>query len=141
LRGLDRVDITRQDDVYWTLRTTLVARREDLEPFDRAFEAWFLRRSARMPARREVDPRSPHKDARRVRRDPRAGREAAPADGEPDSIGHSAHEVLRHKDFAAMSPEEFAAARRLIAQLAVKRPARRSHRLRRDRRGRLLDMR
>ena len=30
LRGLDRVDITRQDDVYWTLRTTLVARREDL---------------------------------------------------------------------------------------------------------------
>ena len=45
LRGLDRVDITRQDDVYWTLRTTLVARREDLEPFDRAFEAWFLRRS------------------------------------------------------------------------------------------------
>jgi len=26
LRGLDRVDITRQDDVYWTLRTTLVAR-------------------------------------------------------------------------------------------------------------------
>ena len=28
LRGLDRVDITRQDDVYWTLRTTLVARME-----------------------------------------------------------------------------------------------------------------
>ena len=49
LRGLDRVDITRQDDVYWTLRTTLVARREDLEPFDRAFEAWFLRRSVRVP--------------------------------------------------------------------------------------------
>ena len=45
LRGLDRVDITRQDDVYWTLRTTLVARREDLEPFDRAFDAWFLRRA------------------------------------------------------------------------------------------------
>ena len=45
LRGLDRVDVTRQDDVYWTLRTTLVARREDLEPFDRAFDAWFLRRA------------------------------------------------------------------------------------------------
>ena len=24
LRGLDAVDVTRQDDVYWTLRTTLV---------------------------------------------------------------------------------------------------------------------
>ena len=43
LRGLDEVGVTRQDDVYWTLRTTLVARREEIEPFDRAFQAWFLR--------------------------------------------------------------------------------------------------
>jgi uncharacterized protein with von Willebrand factor type A (vWA) domain len=141
LRGLDRVDITRQDDVYWTLRTTLVARREDLEPFDRAFEAWFLRRSVRVPARREVDPRSMHKDAARVRRDPRVGREAAPADGEPDSIGHSAHEVLRHKDFAAMTPEELIAARALIAAMVTDRPTRRSHRLRAHRRGHVLHMR
>jgi uncharacterized protein with von Willebrand factor type A (vWA) domain len=141
LRGLDAVDVTRQDDVYWTLRTTLVARREDLEPFDRAFEAWFLRRAVRTPARREVDPRSMHKDAARVRRDPRAGREAAPADGEPDSIGHSAHEVLRHKDFAAMTPEELAAARALIAEMVTDRPRRRSHRLRAHRRGHVLHMR
>ena len=60
LRGLDRVDITRQDDVYWTLRTTLVARREDLEPFDRAFDAWFLRRYSRPPrAMRESSAHSP----------------------------------------------------------------------------------
>jgi uncharacterized protein len=141
LRGLDRVDITRQDDVYWTLRTTLVARREDLDPFDRAFDAWFLRRAGRAPARRELDPRSMPKDAHRVRRDPRAGREAAPADGEPDSIGHSPHEVLRRKDFAAMSPEELAAARALIAAMVTDRPVRRSHRLRADRRGRVLHMR
>jgi uncharacterized protein with von Willebrand factor type A (vWA) domain len=141
LRGLDAVDVTRQDDVYWTLRTTLVARREDLEPFDRAFDAWFLRRAARTPARREVDPRSLHKDAKRVRRDPRAGREAAPAEGEPDSIGHSAHEVLRQKDFAAMSPEELAAARALIAEMVTDRPRRRSHRLRAHRRGHVLHMR
>jgi uncharacterized protein with von Willebrand factor type A (vWA) domain len=141
LRGLDAVDVTRQDDVYWTLRTTLVARREDLEPFDRAFDAWFLRRAARTPARREVDPRSLHKDAKRVRRDPRAGREAAPAEGEPDSIGHSAHEVLRRKDFAAMSPEELAAARALIAEMVTDRPRRRSHRLRAHRRGHVLHMR
>jgi uncharacterized protein with von Willebrand factor type A (vWA) domain len=141
LRGLDRVDITRQDDVYWTLRTTLVARREDLAPFDRAFDAWFLRRAVRFPGRRETDPRSMPKDARRVRRDAKAGREAAPADGEPDSIGHSAHEVLRQKDFAAMSPEELAAARALIAAMVTDRPVRRSHRLRAHRRGRVLDMR
>jgi uncharacterized protein with von Willebrand factor type A (vWA) domain len=76
LRGLDHVDITRQEDVYWTLRTTLVARREDLDPFDRAFDAWFLRRAGRRPERREPDPRRPRKGAKRVRRD--AGPEAAP---------------------------------------------------------------
>jgi uncharacterized protein with von Willebrand factor type A (vWA) domain len=141
LRGLDHLDITSQEDVYWTLRTTFVARREDLATFDRAFDAWFLRRAGRIAPRRDVDPRTLHTSARRVRRDPQAGREAAPADGEPDSIGHSAHEVLREKDFAAMTPEEMAAARKLIAQLAVRRPSRRSHRLRRDRRGRVLDMR
>jgi uncharacterized protein with von Willebrand factor type A (vWA) domain len=141
LRGLDHLDITSQEDVYWTLRTTFVARREDLDTFDRAFDAWFLRRAGGPPPPREVDPRLLHKGARRLRRDPRMGREAAPAEGEPDSIGHSAHEVLREKDFAAMTPAELAAARKLLSQLAVRRPTRRSHRLRRDRRGRVLDMR
>jgi uncharacterized protein with von Willebrand factor type A (vWA) domain len=141
LRGLDHVDITSQEEVFWTLRTTLVARREDLETFDRAFDAWFLRRAGRALPRRDVDPRSLYKDAKRVRRDPRGTREAAPADGEPDSIGHSAHEILRQKDFAAMTPDELAAARSLIAAMATDRPVRRSHRLRRHRRGRILDMR
>jgi uncharacterized protein len=141
LRGLDILDITSQQDVYWTLRTTFVARREDLETFDRAFDAWFLRRTGRVPPRRDVDPEALRQGARRIRRDPRSAREAAPSQGEPDAIGHSAHEVLREKDFAAMTPEEMAAARRLIAELGLRRPLRRSHRMRRDRRGRALDMR
>ncbi|HMI72101.1 MAG TPA: hypothetical protein VK510_19040, partial [Solirubrobacteraceae bacterium] len=105
LRGMDHVDITDQEQVFFALRTTLVARREDLATFDRAFDAWFLRRAGGALQRREIDPRSLHKDAKRVRRDPRGTREAAPADGDPDSIGHSAHEILREKDFAAMTPE------------------------------------
>jgi uncharacterized protein with von Willebrand factor type A (vWA) domain len=141
MRGMDHVDIADQEQVYFALRTTLVARREDLETFDRAFDAWFLRRAGKALQRREVDPRSLHKDAKRIRRDPRGTREAKPAEGEPDSIGHSAHEILREKDFAAMSPEELAHARRLIADMATARPNRRSHRLERHRRGRVLDMR
>src|SRR5437763_17199785 len=42
LRGLDSVELSRQDDVYWTLRQTLVSRREDLASFDVAFDSWFL---------------------------------------------------------------------------------------------------
>ena len=41
--ALDAVDLTRQEDVYFTLRQTLVSRHDELELFDRAFVAWFLR--------------------------------------------------------------------------------------------------
>ncbi|HEY2636446.1 MAG TPA: VWA domain-containing protein [Solirubrobacteraceae bacterium] len=139
LRGLDHVDIGRQDDVYWTLRATLVSRREELAPFDRAFHAWFLRRPVR-PPRRPDDPREVERAAQRVRRDAQAAH-AARDDGEPEHIGASTHEVLRRKDFAAMTPEEFAAARRAIAAMVAERPRRRSRRLENHRRGRLLHMR
>ncbi len=140
LRGLDEVDITRQDDVYWTLRTTLVARREELEPFDLAFRAWFLRARFRPPPR-EPDPRETRPGAQRVRRDARRLEDGATAAGQPETIGYSAHEVLRRKDFAAMSPAELSAVRRLIAEIDCQRPLRRSRRLRAHPRGRTLDMR
>ncbi len=60
LRGLDHLDITSQEDVYWALRTTFVARREDLATFDRAFDVWFLRRAGRVAPPREADPRTMH---------------------------------------------------------------------------------
>ncbi len=140
LRGLDQVDLTRQDDVYWTLRTTLVSRREEIEPFDRAFRAWFLRSRFRAVPR-DQDPRAPRPGAQRARRDAWLSGDPPPAAGEPESIGYSAHEVIRGKDFAAMSAEELAAVRKLIAQLQAARPRRRSRRLRADSRGRTLDMR
>ena len=43
MRGLGAVDVTRQEDVYFALRQTLVSRHDELELFDRAFVAWFLR--------------------------------------------------------------------------------------------------
>jgi hypothetical protein len=140
LRGLDEVGLRHQDNVYWTLRTTLVARREEIEPFDRAFRAWFLRTAFSPPAR-EADPRETRPGAQRVRRDARLSGEADAGAGEPDTIGYSAHEILRHKDFAAMSAEEFARVRALIAEIECSRPHRRSRRLRPHPRGRTLDMR
>jgi uncharacterized protein len=140
LRGLDEVGLRHQEDVYWTLRATLVARREEIEPFDRAFSAWFLRTAFSPPAR-EADPREARPAAQRVRRDARRGADTAAGAGEPHTIGYSAHEILRQKDFAAMSAEEFAQVRALIAQIECSRPYRRSRRLRAHPRGRTLDMR
>jgi uncharacterized protein with von Willebrand factor type A (vWA) domain len=56
-------------------------------------------------------------------------------------VGWSLHEVLRRKDFAAMTPEEFAQVSKAITDVATTRPLRRSRRLRPHTRGRRLDLR
>ncbi len=73
LRALDAVDITRQEDVYFALRQTLVARQDELDLFDRAFTAWFLRAPVLPPERRrDGRGRAPHR---------RGADEPAPAAG------------------------------------------------------------
>ena len=138
LRGLDTVDLVRQEDVYWTLRQTIVSKVEDLEAFDRAFDAWFLRTPLK-PPRREDDGPPPPDGARRRSHLPGPGPEVA--GGEIEVGGASEEEYLRTRDFAAMTKEEFAQARRLIARIAVERPRRHTRRLRPDPKGHVLDVR
>jgi uncharacterized protein len=139
LKGLDAVDISRQDDVYWTLRATLVTRREELEPFDRAFNAWFLRAPVIPPTRL----RSPQLARPRAagHADPVRGSQPDGPEPEKMEVGWSATDVLRRRDFGAMTHEEFDQARRLLAELAAVRPQRRTRRLRSHPRGTLLDLR
>jgi uncharacterized protein with von Willebrand factor type A (vWA) domain len=139
LTGLDRVDVCNQEDVYWALRTTLVSRAEDLDSFDRAFAAWFLRSPSRPPYRGAKLAERPTRLSERTRTDRVEGDERP--GGESIEIGWSEHEVLRRKDFAAMTPEEFAHLSKAIARVAAARPLRRSRRLRPHSRGRRLDMR
>ena len=138
LAGLDSVDIGSQDDVYWALRLTLVSKADDIEPFDRAFEAWFLRvRRNELPRREETVARvAPEQKpgAREVDPDAEAG------EGE-ETPGWTAGESLHTKDFASMTPQELAELRKLMKDLAARRPLRRSRRLRRHHRGDILDMR
>ncbi len=140
LAGLARVDVTRPDDVYWTLRATLVTRAEEVEPFDRAFRAWFLRSPAR-PDGRAASPPPTGASARRAAAGTGARPRPRDEDGEPQEIGWSADELLRQKDFAAMTPEELARLRALLVDVAARRPLRRSRRLRPHHRGRVIDLR
>jgi uncharacterized protein len=137
LRGLEAVDLTRQDDVYWTLRTTIVSRREELEAFESAFHAWFLG-LGRKPQLRPVAP-PPKRGERRRGGVPDAGPEVD--GGEVELGAWSQEEVLREKDFGAMTREEFERTRRLITAIASRRPLRRSRRLRSDSQGGALDVR
>ena len=54
LRALDAVDLARQEDVYFSLRQTLVSRHDELDLFDRAFGAWFLRAPVLPPVRQRT---------------------------------------------------------------------------------------
>lgn len=139
LSGLDHVDLTRRDDVYWALRANFVTRREELEIFDRAFQAWFLR--APLAPSELVPPTAESAVLRRVHTGGLADDGANAADQAPAARGWSYEEILRTKDFGAMTAEEFDQVRALIAGIAAERPRRRSRRLRRHHRGRELDLR
>ncbi len=141
LRGLDAVDLTSQPDVYFTLRQTLVARRDELDLFDRAFAAWFLRAPVEPAGRGAVPQPPPSRKLASPLNEAGLSPDEDGGDQEPLELGASAHELLREKDFAAMTPEEFARARRLIADIARLRPLRRSRRRRPDPRGDRLDLR
>jgi hypothetical protein len=139
LTGLDLVDLSSADDVYWTLRQTLVSRWEDLDLFDAAFRAWFLRAPTAPVFRQATETTS----LRLLRRSAETTRsdESAEAGKDRSTLGFSPEELLRVRDFADMSPDEFENVGKLIAEIASARPRRRSRRLRPHHRGRELDMR
>jgi uncharacterized protein with von Willebrand factor type A (vWA) domain len=139
LRGIAAVDLTRQEDVYFALRQTLVSRHDELELFDRAFNAWFLRAPV-LPPMRAVESRVAQEKVGESLSDG-AGGEPDDELGDPLELGASGHEVLRDKDFAEMTPDEYRRVRRLIAAIAAHRPLRASRRRRSDPRGDRLDMR
>src|SRR5688572_10559735 len=127
VRGLGAVELTRQDDVYFTLRQTLVSRHDELELFDRAYVAWFLRGPI-APLVREKDRRRLVDRLQRGTLVPPSEGAEQESGGTPLELGASAHEILREKDFAEMTAEEFERARRLLAAIARARPRRRSRR-------------
>jgi uncharacterized protein len=139
LRALDAVQLDRQEDVYFALRQTLVSRHDELDLFDRAFTAWFLRAPVLPPERRptvEVARRLGETATSKL-----GDSDPDDAGGDPIELGASGHELLREKDFGEMTPDEFWLARRLIGAIASARPSRSSRRRRRDARGDRLDMR
>ncbi len=131
--ALGVLGVDRRAPVYWAGRTTLVRRPEDIAVYDRVFAAFWLDRrpGLRLPPEQEemilaVD----------------AGEEEPPDEGDDDeaerlptiTVRYSRTEVLRHKDFAAYTHEEFAEARTLMADLRLAGELRRSRRLRPARR-------
>jgi uncharacterized protein len=149
------------DELYWLGRTTLLSDRAQIEMYDRVFTHVF--RGMEDPADWRGDANSPppvHSRAGEPRSAPghdgpsREQDRPAPAmpggegagdagdrDAETVLAASSAQELLRHKEFAALSPDEWAMLRHLAQTFQLAAPPRRSRRTRRHRRGDQLDLR
>ena len=124
--ALDPTDVV---DLYWAGRTTMVTRREQIPVYDRVFRRFFLDEAERLPEPlRSVDPRD--EDAQAVLQIPATEPGRDGHDDEEARLGLMASdvEVLRSKSFAACTPDELAALRRIMARMRLTPPRRRTRR-------------
>ncbi|GGF69672.1 VWA domain-containing protein [Azorhizobium oxalatiphilum] len=139
-------------DLYWTLHAVLVSRHEDHEVFDTVFQRFWRRRAG---AERLIEmlspvavPMAPPAAKPGLRRVEEAFEGAlAPPQEPPGEMEVDARftasdtDVLRTRDFAQMSADELAEARRRIALLKMPDDRARIRRLAADPRGPRLDLR
>jgi uncharacterized protein with von Willebrand factor type A (vWA) domain len=132
--ALGAVGVSTRDSVYWAGRATLVSRPEDIELYDRSFAAWWDR-VFELPTASAVE----HEVILAFDHDG----DDAPTDDDGErsdaptlAVRYSRAEVLRQRDFAHYSPDEFAESRRLMDDLRMAGSMRRSRRLRATRRDR-----
>ncbi len=138
LASLDPADLA---DLYWAGRTTLVTRRADIDVYDRVFRSYFLGDEATPP---DLPPPLVTPTARSQAVFTVPATEPSPGEpGEQALLGLAASDVeaLRHKSFAACTPAELAAIRRIMARLRLTPPRHRTRRTAPARRGTTLDLR
>jgi uncharacterized protein with von Willebrand factor type A (vWA) domain len=133
-RALVAVGVADRDGVYWAGQATLVRRPEDIAVYDRAFAAWWERTV-------ELSLTFPEPGLELSLAFDADGDDTGDEPGGDDqddvptvSVRYSPREVLRHRDFASYTPDEFAEARRLMADLRLSGAMRRSRRVRPSRR-------
>jgi uncharacterized protein len=126
-RAMEEMDPSRRDDMYWAGRITLTSRPEDIEVYDRAFELfWESGGGAKARPRQKV--RISTQPDRSVM-PPKKTVEKNESGTEAVTLRYSPVEILRRKDFALYSPEEFAELQRLLADLRLSGALRRTRRL------------
>ena len=133
-RALEELDPTRREDVYWAGRVTFCSRREDLELYDKAFEAFWEGKEKPQTLRGpKLRLSSPPIDSVQP---PKKSVEKNEKGEEVVRLRYSPVDVLRTKNFALYTAEEFAELHKLLADLKLSGALRRSRRLEPAPRGR-----
>ncbi|HEY9244679.1 MAG TPA: VWA domain-containing protein [Streptosporangiaceae bacterium] len=141
--ALSTLDPTDLVDLYWAGRTTLVTRRDSIATYDRVFKRFFL--NAVNPVRDMLTLRAQLTAETQAvldvpATDPQDGDQGDPEEATLGLMASDA-EALRHKAFAACTPEELAALRRIMARIRLAPPRRRTRRTRSARAGPSPDLR
>jgi uncharacterized protein with von Willebrand factor type A (vWA) domain len=136
---LDPADLM---DLYWAGRVTLVRGRNDIPGYDSTFRQYFLDEAAPERYRLPLTPASSGRaEAELVMAatEPNTG----PERDEQALLGLLASDadVLKHRSFAACTPDELAALRRIMARIRLAPPRRRTRRTRPAPAGRMPDVR
>lgn len=145
-RALGHVDLKRREDFRNTLRAVFVSRKEDIPTFEAAFDIFWNPPDPRMvagqlPGRARSLPMAPERakvwaEALGLNTS-QLKREQEESELPASSSGYSAEELLRHKDFDAMTWSETEQVRRLMEQVPWRVAERRTRRLRPARTGRI----
>ena len=137
---LDASDIM---DVYWSGRATLVRKKDNVQLYNKRFQAFFLAISDDDPDARKLKLKS-SANAGATLEVPNV-EQGLPGDVQEDEsrMGYmaSAADIARHKAFVDCSPEELNRFRKLISMLKVSPPKRRTYRTQSTSKGKVLDMR
>ena len=130
-------------DVYWSGRTTLVRKKDNVPLYNKRFQAFFLTIESGETDERKLKLKS-SANAGATLEVPNV-EQGLPGDVQEDEsrMGYmaSAADVARHKAFAECTPEELNRFRKLISMLRVSPPMRRTFRTQSSPKGKLLDMR
>lgn len=154
--ALEAGGIGGREDFYWVLHAVFVSKREHSALFDQAFRIFWRRRALIEKLIAQMSPISP--GAPHSKQKPEAGalrvaqallkdeRESRPPPPKQETeftarLTVSDREVLQDRDFAQMSADEIAKAKRLIEGLVLPDDAVPTRRFRADPRGRMVDLR
>jgi uncharacterized protein len=128
-------------DLYWAGRTALVTRRDDIAAYDEVFAEYFL--GEHNPVERAVALQVHAVEVDAVLEVPAAPPSGGDEEEQETTMGlvASGVDTLRHKAFAACTPDELHEVRRIMERMRLTPPRRRTRRARPARRGRAPDMR
>ena len=129
-------------DLYWAGRATLVTKRDSIPVYDEVFRRFFL--GGENPITELLTLRAQvTNEAEAVLEVPATDPGQEGREEEQATLGLMASdaEALRHKSFAACTPDELAAVRRIMARIRLTPPKRRTRRTRKAPSGRSPDLR